>query len=93
MLNSFWFYLINFGLSVELYFFIHFCLSENENANANREDAQNELMGAEASALVPGLQYGGMTVDTAVFLQSALNMTDVDKQSDGVSTPFRFCQT
>jgi hypothetical protein len=35
---------------------------------------QNELYGAESSKLFPGQLWGGMAVDTAVFVQSALDM-------------------
>jgi hypothetical protein len=49
------------------------------------EDAQVELMGAEDSLLFPSstLSMGGMMVDTAVFVQAALNMTQVDEVSNG----------
>ena len=47
------------------------------------EDAQAEMYGAETSLLFPGLQWGGMTADTAIFLQSALNMTRVEQESQG----------
>ena len=38
-------------------------------------DIQTLLYGAEKSALFPGLQWGGMTTDTAIFVQSAEKMT------------------
>ena len=49
------------------------------------EDAQVELMGAADSLLFPSstLSMGGMMVDTAVFVQAALNMTQVDEESNG----------
>ena len=47
------------------------------------EDAQAILYGAETSGLFPGLQWGGMSTDPTVFLQSALNMTQVEEQSAG----------
>lgn len=37
-------------------------------------DIQAILYGAEHSLLFPGLQWGGMTADPAIFLQSALNL-------------------
>ena len=36
------------------------------------EDTKVELYGAQESALFPGLQWGGMTADTAIFVQSAV---------------------
>jgi hypothetical protein len=36
---------------------------------------QDELYGAKKSVLFPGQLWGGMAVDTAVFLQDALNIT------------------
>lgn len=47
------------------------------------EDAKEELYGAEESVLFPGLQWGGMTADTAIFIQSSLNMTTVEEKSQG----------
>ena len=38
-------------------------------------DMKTLLYGAEQSALFPGLQWGGMTTDTAIFVQSADKMT------------------
>ena len=40
----------------------------------NWDDAQSELMGADPadSKLFPGLAVGGMSVDTAIFLQVRL---------------------
>jgi hypothetical protein len=40
------------------------------------EDIKSILYGAETSVLFPGLQWGGMTSDTAIFLQSALNLPE-----------------
>ena len=47
------------------------------------EDAQTILYGAETSGLFPGLQWGGMSTDPSVFLQSTLNMSKVEEQSGG----------
>lgn len=49
------------------------------------EDAQVVLMGAADSLFFPSstLSMGGMMVDTAVFVQAALNMTQVDEVSNG----------
>jgi len=49
------------------------------------EDAQVVLMGAADSLFFPSstLSMGGMMVDTAVFVQAALNMTQVDEESNG----------
>lgn len=41
-------------------------------------DIQSELYGAETSYLFPGLTWGGMTTDISVYVQSALNITDVE---------------
>ena len=47
-------------------------------------DAQTELLGASPSVLFPGLAMGGMTVDTAIFVQSALgDMTHVETAAKG----------
>ena len=43
---------------------------------------QEELYGAAVSSLFPGLRWGGMTADTAVFLQSALNMTVSERERE-----------
>jgi hypothetical protein len=48
------------------------------------EDLKSVLYGASESLLFPGLLWGGMTTDPAIFLQSALNITDVDEQSNGL---------
>lgn len=47
-------------------------------------DMQTLLYGAEKSALFPGLQWGGMTTDTAVFVQSSEKMAPLlqDTQSN-----------
>jgi hypothetical protein len=37
----------------------------------------------EDSELFPSVQWGGMTADTSVYLQSALNISDVELQSKG----------
>lgn len=47
------------------------------------EDAASALYGAEESLLFPSLQWGGMSADTAIFLQSSLNMTQVTADSKG----------
>lgn len=46
-------------------------------------DVADELYGAENSAFFPGLQWGGMTSDISVFIQSALDMNEVEERSDG----------
>lgn len=40
-------------------------------------DMQTILYGAESSALFPGLQWGGMTTDTGIFVQSASSMNSL----------------
>lgn len=47
------------------------------------EDALDIMYGAASSKLFPGELWGGMSADTAIFLQSALDMTDVEARSDG----------
>jgi hypothetical protein len=47
------------------------------------KDVKQITMGAEESIFFPGQLWGGMSADTAIFVQSALNMTDIDSQSDG----------
>jgi hypothetical protein len=46
-------------------------------------DAQTVLYGAEDSVFFPGLTWGGMSTDTAIFLQSAVDMARVEKESRG----------
>lgn len=38
---------------------------------------QNILYGASSSELFEGLEWGGMTADTAIFLQSTNKMTEL----------------
>lgn len=47
------------------------------------EDIKTELYGAETSLLFPNLKWGGMSTDTAIFLQSSLNISEVEDESDG----------
>ena len=47
------------------------------------QDIKNQLYGAEKSLFFPGLQWGGMSADTATYLQSGLNMTAVEEASAG----------
>lgn len=39
--------------------------------------------GSESSSLFPGVNWGGMTVDTAIFLQSSLDIASVEKDAAG----------
>jgi hypothetical protein len=48
------------------------------------EDIHSIQYGAETSDLFPGLQWGGMSTDTAIYAQSALDMTEVDNRSQGM---------
>jgi hypothetical protein len=41
------------------------------------EDMQTILYGAETSSLFAGLQWGGMTSDTAIFTQSASKLSSL----------------
>ena len=41
------------------------------------------MYGSSNSLLFPGLQWGGMTSDTAIFVQSALDMQNIDDRSQG----------
>jgi hypothetical protein len=45
--------------------------SELQYPGTHWEDIQSLLYGAESSLFFPGQQWGGMTADTAIFLQSA----------------------
>jgi hypothetical protein len=47
------------------------------------EDAKNILYGAESSVLFPGLKWGGMSADIGIFMQSALQMSEVEEKSKG----------
>lgn len=44
---------------------------------ATWKDMQNILYGAESSDFFPGLEFGGMSADTAVFLQSSTQMSSL----------------
>jgi hypothetical protein len=46
-------------------------------------DHLNILYGADASRLFPGLQWGGMSTDITILLQSALDMNRVQQESHG----------
>ena len=46
-------------------------------------DVQNELYGAAPSLFFAGLQWGGMTADPAIFVQSGTNITDIQVRSAG----------
>lgn len=48
------------------------------------EDIKSLVYGAVESQLFPELKNGGMTVDTAIFLQSAVNITQVEEESNGL---------
>ena len=47
------------------------------------EDIKSLVYGAIDSQLFPELQWGGMTADTAIFLQSAVNITQIEGDSQG----------
>jgi hypothetical protein len=46
-------------------------------------DMQTIMYGAEESALFPGLAWGGMSADIAVFIQNSVDIEAVDKDSAG----------
>jgi hypothetical protein len=46
-------------------------------------DVQDELYGAEKSTLFPGVLWGGMSSDPAIFVQSGTNITDIQQRSHG----------
>ena len=58
-------------------------IPENRFPGEAWTDVQDQLYGADPSLLFPGLQWGGMSTDTAIFLQAAINMTQVSQQSLG----------
>jgi len=58
-------------------------LPQNQFPQATWVDMQNVLYGASKSGLFGNLTWGGMTADTAIFVQSAVNMTDVAQRSLG----------
>lgn len=58
-------------------------IETNRYPGVQEEDILNILYGANDSTLFPGLQWGGMSTDTAIFLQSCLNMTQVEQDSQG----------
>ena len=39
--------------------------------------------GSETSALFPSTSWGGMSADTAIYVQSALDINTVEIESDG----------
>lgn len=51
--------------------------------DAEWADMQEILYGAAPSLFFPGLQFGGMTADIGIFLQAAINITEVQKISNG----------
>lgn len=59
--------------------------SDMQYPNATFADMQNIMYGAKQqdSQLFPTVQWGGMTADISIFLQSALDMTEVQQQSNG----------
>lgn len=57
--------------------------SELRFPGADWKDIRDELYGPAESLLFPGLRWGGMSADTAVYLQSSLNMTDVELAASG----------
>ena len=58
-------------------------LAENRWPGNQWADMQTILYGAETSNLFPGLKWGGMTADTAIYTQSGLDMLDVETRSEG----------
>jgi hypothetical protein len=46
-------------------------------------DVKSVLYGAETSSLFPSLQWGGMTSDTAVYVQTALDMVKTETDARG----------
>mmetsp|Transcript_10131 Transcript_10131/g.22359 ORF Transcript_10131/g.22359 Transcript_10131/m.22359 type:complete len:418 (+) Transcript_10131:21-1274(+) len=47
-------------------------------------DSESILYGAQNSELFPGLQWGGMSMGTDVYLQRAANVTEIDRRSGGL---------
>eukprot|EP01124_Arcella_intermedia_P027550 TRINITY_DN5419_c0_g3_i2.p1 TRINITY_DN5419_c0_g3~~TRINITY_DN5419_c0_g3_i2.p1 ORF type:complete len:230 (-),score=55.85 TRINITY_DN5419_c0_g3_i2:29-718(-) len=47
------------------------------------EDKKSLLYGAEQSLFFTDMQWGGMTADTAIFIQSGVDMNVVDSRSNG----------
>lgn len=50
---------------------------------AEWSDMETIMYGAADSALFPGLQWGGMTADTAIYIQSAVDIDKIEKESQG----------
>ena len=44
---------------------------------------QELLYGARTSVLFPGLRWGGLSADTAVYVQKSVNINNVDAQTEG----------
>mmetsp|Transcript_1738 Transcript_1738/g.3111 ORF Transcript_1738/g.3111 Transcript_1738/m.3111 type:complete len:275 (-) Transcript_1738:164-988(-) len=59
--------------------------SDMQFPDASFSDMQNIMYGAkqEDSQLFPTVQWGGMTADTSIYVQSALNISAVQQQSNG----------
>jgi hypothetical protein len=47
------------------------------------EDVASLVQGADGSSLFPSQVFGGMSADTSIFLQSWLNMSQVEAASEG----------
>mmetsp|Transcript_38463 Transcript_38463/g.100696 ORF Transcript_38463/g.100696 Transcript_38463/m.100696 type:complete len:418 (-) Transcript_38463:90-1343(-) len=47
-------------------------------------DSQSILYGAQESELFPNLQWGGMSMGTDVYLQRAVNVSEIDRRSGGL---------
>ena len=56
---------------------------EHRFPNLTLDDVLQVLYGAEQSELFPGLEWGGMTADTAIFVQGGLNISEVEVRSKG----------
>ena len=51
--------------------------------NLEARDLEQILYGADETGLFGSQQWGGMTADTAIYLQNSLNMPEVERLSGG----------
>jgi hypothetical protein len=58
-------------------------LPQNRFPDATWADMQTILYGAHETGLFDGLTWGGMTADTSIFVQSGVNITEIESRSQG----------
>ena len=51
--------------------------------NTSWIDVENLLYGANPSIMFPNITFGGASTDTSIYIQSGLNMTNIEYESNG----------